>query len=56
MPEDATNKRQVLDELDAALEDPIHRRLLQSFIGDDPVASMEEELKKILLEALADET
>jgi hypothetical protein len=56
MPEDAAKKREILDELNTALEDAIHRRLLQSFTGDDPVASMEEELKEILLEVLADET
>jgi hypothetical protein len=36
------------------LTDPIHRRLVEAYTGDDPVASMEAELGEVLKEALED--
>ena len=45
----------ILDELTQRMDDPIHKRLLKSFEGDDPVTSMEEELQRILLEVLTHE-
>lgn len=44
-----------LDELKGHVIDPIHKRLLQSYIGDDPLRAMEQELDKILLEVLSNE-
>ena len=41
-----------LDELLSELSDPIHKRLIQAYQGDDPVQSMESELGKILMELL----
>lgn len=41
-----------LDELQREFSDPLHRRLIQAYRGDDPVTSMESELAKILLEVL----
>lgn len=34
------------------LSDPIHRRLIRAYGGDDPVASMEAELAQVLKEVL----
>lgn len=39
-------------ELQNELTDPIHKRLIGAYRGDDPVSSMEYELTKILLEIL----
>jgi len=41
-----------LIELQMELSDPLHRRLIQAYKGDDPVQSMESELSIILLEVL----
>ena len=41
-----------LIELLAELSDPVHKRLIQAYRGDDPVKSMEYELGKILTEVL----
>jgi len=41
-----------LDELLAELSDPVHKRLIQAYRGDDPVKSMESELGEILIEVL----
>jgi len=45
----------ILDELAQRMDNTIHKRLLKFCEGDDPVASMEEELQKILLEVLTHE-
>lgn len=41
-----------LDELLAELSDPVHKRLIQAYQGNDPVKSMESELGEILMEVL----
>jgi len=41
-----------LDELLEELSDPVHKRLIEAYQGDDPVQSMESELGKILIEVL----
>lgn len=41
-----------LDELLAELSDPVHKRLIQAYRGNDPVQSMESELGKILMEVI----
>jgi len=41
-----------LDELLAELSDPVHKRLIQAYRGNDPVELMESELGKILMEVL----
>jgi hypothetical protein len=46
------SREEYLDELLAELSDPVHKRLIQAYQGDDPVQSMESELKKILMEIL----
>ena len=43
---------QYLDALLAELSDPVHKRLIQAYQGNDPVQSMESELGKILMEVL----
>ena len=44
-----------LDELQKEVSDPLHRRLIQAYRGDNPVQSMESELSKILIEVLRGE-
>ena len=41
-----------IDELLSELLDPVHKRLIQAYQGNDPVQSMESELGKILMEVL----
>jgi len=45
-------RSQFLAELLDQLQDPVHVRLVKAFEGDEPVQSMEEELKRIILEIL----
>ena len=45
-------REKYLDELLAELSDPVHKRLIEAYQGDDPVQSMESELGKILIEVL----
>ncbi len=45
-------REKYLNELLAELSDPVHKRLIQAYRGDNPVQSMESELGKILTEAL----
>jgi len=47
-----SSREEYLDELLAELSDPIHKRLIQAYRGDDPVQSVESELGNILLEVL----
>ena len=42
-------------ELLAELSEPVHKRLIQAYQGDDPLQSMESELRKILMETLKHE-
>jgi len=41
-----------IEELLAELSDPVHKRLIQAYRGNNPLQSMESELGKILMEAL----
>jgi len=41
-----------LDELLVELSDPVHKRLIQAYRGNDPVQSMESELANVLIEVL----
>ena len=41
-----------LDELLAELSDPVHKRIIEVYRGNDPVELMESELGKILMEVL----
>ena len=45
-------RKKYLDELLVKLSDPVHKRLIEAYQGDDPVQSMESELGKILIEVL----
>ena len=45
-----SSREEYLNELLEELSDPVHKRLIQAYQGDDPVESMESELKKILME------
>ena len=45
-------REKYLDELLVELSDPVHKRLIEAYQGDDPVQSMESELGKILIEVL----
>lgn len=47
-----SSREEYLDELLAELSDPVHKRLIQAYRGDDPVQSMESELGRILMEVL----
>jgi len=53
-PQDARLK-QFLDDLLDELPDPIHKRLIQAYGGENPVQSMESELAKILREVVTSE-
>jgi hypothetical protein len=41
-----------LDELEAGISDPVYKRLIKAYQGNNPTTSMESELKAILLEIL----
>jgi hypothetical protein len=41
-----------LAELLAEISDPLHKRLVEAYGGDDPVQSMEAELCQILMEVV----
>lgn len=45
-------REEFLNEILKEISDPIHRRLIQAYKGDNPVESMETELSKILSEVL----
>lgn len=47
-----SSREKYIEEFLAALSDPIHKRLIQAYQGNDPVQSMESELGKVLMEAL----
>ena len=47
-----SRSEEFLDELQRELSDPVHKRLIHAYQGDEPVQSMESELAKILLEVL----
>jgi len=44
-----------LEELKALVTDPIHKRLLSAYIGDEPKESVELELDRLLIEVLKSE-
>jgi len=46
---------EILEDLLKQLSDPVHRRLIRAYAGQDPVRSMESELAAILREAVASE-
>jgi hypothetical protein len=50
-----SRREEFLDELQREVSDPLHRRLIQAYRGDNPVQSMESELAKILFEVLRGE-
>jgi hypothetical protein len=41
---------EIIKELLEVISNPIHRRLVNAYKGDEPLASMETELAEILLE------
>jgi len=43
---------EILAEFLEWLVDPVHKRIIEAYVGDEPVVSMEQELSK-LLEAVA---
>jgi len=47
-----SSSKEYLDELLAELPNPVHKRLIQAYRGNNPVQSMESELGKILMEVL----
>jgi len=52
---DLDRRKLFLEEILKELPDPIHKKLIQAYQGDNPVESMESELKKILLGVLQNE-
>jgi hypothetical protein len=44
-----------LKELDALVTDPINKRLLAAYTGDEPKESVESELDQLLIEVLKSE-
>jgi hypothetical protein len=52
---ESRRRNEFLAELLQGVTDPIHRRLIEAYQGDDPVQSMESELCKILMEVLRHE-
>jgi hypothetical protein len=51
----SSRSNEFLSELLEEITDPIHKRIINAYQGDDPVHSMETELGKILLEVLTHE-
>ena len=47
-----SSREEYLDELLEELSDPVHKRLIQAYLGNNPVQSMESELGNILMEVL----
>lgn len=47
--------KNILGELLSQTTDPVHKRIISAYAGEDPVVSMEGELAKILLEIMKDE-
>jgi len=45
-------RAEYLDELLKKISDPVHKRLIQAYMGNNPVQSMESELGEILKEVL----
>jgi len=48
-------REEFLKELLKEVNNPIHKRLLGAYKGDDPLDSMKSELKKILIEVIQHE-
>lgn len=48
-------RQDFLAELENLASDPVHKRLIGAYSGDDPVRAMEQELASILREVLANE-
>ena len=46
---------ELLEDLLKELSDPVHKRLIRAYGGQDPVESMESELASILRELIASE-
>jgi len=44
-----------LEELKTLVTDPIHKRLLAAYTGDDPKDSVERELDQLLIEVIESE-
>ncbi|MCL5986308.1 MAG: hypothetical protein M1371_07050 [Actinobacteria bacterium] len=44
-----------LEEILKEISDPVHQRIIQAYIGENPVDSMESELRKILNEVIQGE-
>jgi len=47
-----SSREEYLDELLVEPSDPVHKRLIQAYRGNNPIQSMESELGKILMEVL----
>ena len=47
-----SQREEYLTQLLEVLSDPIHKRIIKAYAGDNPVDSMESELAKILTEVL----
>jgi hypothetical protein len=47
-----SSHEEYVEELLAELSEPVHKRLIQAYLGNNPVQSMESELGKILMEVL----
>jgi hypothetical protein len=50
--EEFSNLEKYLKELSDGTQDPIHKRLIAAYQGDDPKQSIEAELGKILTEVM----
>ena len=48
--------RKHLDNLLNKLPDPVHKRIIRAYRGDNPTKSMESELQQILMEVLSRES
>ena len=47
-----SQREEYLTQLLEVLSDPIHKRIIKAYAGENPVESMESELTKILTEVL----
>jgi len=52
VPSQDSRRKKFLEEMQAELSNPLHKRLIQVCEGDNAVECMESELGKILLEIL----
>ena len=51
----SSRRQEFMAELVAQVTDPLHRRLLEAYTGDEPLKAMERTLREILTEMVSHE-